>query len=443
MARRAQLSAGAPISPDGAPANDGVPANEPASDGADRSVRTPGPARRVPARGLSPADAVVVLGVVVTFAYWWHLTRRFWFKADDWPLALQSASFSGLVEPYNDHLSVNILAIYRVLLELFGFSTYTPWRVVGLVSLAAVPLAYHLTSRSRLGPTAAAAVALLLLWFPRVSLEPGGLNHALAALGAVICAWGLDLRGWRGTLVAAGGLAFALGSAGGGVAVAAAVVVHLVCTRPAVRRAAVTVAPMALWTTWYLLTPDKRQQVPAELRMPWDNIARTALEDAADTFRSLAFEVRAAGFVLLALYLLLLVWHLRRGLSVAANQLAWTAALVAWWAGLAYSRWFLVADGTFRYEFVAAVMVALAIRPSADAPWTDAVARRLGAQAGTAVSPWRPVASVAAPLVVLALAVGLLRTDVEAGARSQTATATSPAARSGGSSPPTFPTTSG
>ena len=48
---------------------------------------------------------------------------------DDWGLLLQAESLGDLLDPYNDHLSVVILGVYRILGEVFGLS-FRPYSVV-------------------------------------------------------------------------------------------------------------------------------------------------------------------------------------------------------------------------------------------------------------------------------------------------------------------------
>src|SRR5690606_17852700 len=78
--------------------------------------------------------------VVATAAYFLRITGGSWFFVDEWSMALQLERPGGIIEPYNGHLSVSILSLYRVLLELFGFS-YLPYRGAGGVALVGVPVA--------------------------------------------------------------------------------------------------------------------------------------------------------------------------------------------------------------------------------------------------------------------------------------------------------------
>ena len=114
---------------------------------------------------------------------------------------------------------------------IFGFDTYVPLRIAGIACFVAVAVALYLVLRRPVGPLVAAFVASYMLWFPGTGLTPALLNHYLAVLGGVACAWALMRDDRTGDWVVAGGLAFALIGAGGGISVIAACFVHAACTR--------------------------------------------------------------------------------------------------------------------------------------------------------------------------------------------------------------------
>ena len=61
------------------------------------------------------------------------------------------------------------------------------------------------------------------------------------------------------------------------------------------------------------------------------------------------------------------------GARAAANSIAWTAALIFWWAGLAYNRGPLVTLDAFRYAYVGGILIVLALmpaRPLASTTWS-------------------------------------------------------------------------
>jgi hypothetical protein len=354
-----------------------------------------------------PVDLAVGAMVIAAFGYAFRLTGSSYFWADDLRLIRQGGSLGGLVDQYNGHLSVVILTVYRGLIEIAGFS-YAPFRVVGFLILLSVPMAYYLTTKGRLTPPVAALVTLPLLWCSGVSLYPGEMNHQLAVLGAIGCAAALD-RGPRADVVLAAALAFSLASAGGGVAVGAACLVHNLLTRAPLRRWAATVVPLALWAAWWLAVarddrPDlgpAKPTVTQALRFAWD-LGYEALSSVA----------LGSGIVAGTLAVALLAyagWTLRRGIRASANLAAWLAALAVWGVGLANSRAFLAGAFPFRYQLPAMAFLALAIVPRPSA--------RLGARIPALVER-RALAVAAIAILALGGARALaVRDDLRASAR--------------------------
>lgn len=143
-----------------------------------------------------PVEIAFALLVMAAFAYSLHLTRSYFFFLDDWLLIKQGGSLGGWFRPYSDQMGLIIIGTWRVLAELFGF-TFTPFRVVGMVGLYAVPAAYFLTTRRQFGAVLAALLALPLVWYGRdISFIPAQLDHFLVLLGAIGCAAALN-RGRR------------------------------------------------------------------------------------------------------------------------------------------------------------------------------------------------------------------------------------------------------
>jgi hypothetical protein len=103
------------------------------------------------------------------------------------------------------------------------------------------------------------------------------------------------------------------------------------------------------------------------------------------------------GGVLLVIFIAHAGWRIRQGLAAAANVLAWSAALLFWWFGLMWTRWLLIDAAPFRYQWVSAGYVLLAVLPAGrvTAPSWAAPSTRRGTIVGTAA-----VALVAAFLVL-------------------------------------------
>lgn len=370
----------------------------------------PGLASRLADRSVDIALAGVL---TAAFVYLMGLTSEAYFAFDDWKLA--GRSYRGLLLPYNDHLSLVILALYRLLVESFGFS-YTPFRVVGLLCLLGVPASYFLTTRRVLGPPLAALGALAMLAFGNVELYPAALNHYVVLIAAVLCAAALN-RSERADGLLAGALVLALSASGAGLAVAAACLVHNACTRPPLRRWLVVLGASGLWGGWWLALA---RGASSQFRP----IERPAFSEAASYARDIViapFEHLGAGRPLIALalgvgFLAFGRLRLRQGLGAAATFMAWSSALAVWAAGLAYGRGPLVATPIeqgqviyFRYQILALGFVLLAVVPTQPIRWPERFPLASG-------SRW--LGAAAALTLLMGSAIGLaIRSDVEQNAR--------------------------
>ncbi|MBX3314991.1 MAG: hypothetical protein KF906_11790 [Actinobacteria bacterium] len=370
------------------------------------------PSRRSPA----PADVLFAALVVAAATVFLQAGSRAWFFADEWAMADQVRSTKGIFHPYNGHLSVLILSLYRVLLGTFGFETYLPYRIAGVASFVSVGAAMYALVRREVGAVAAVVAGAVVLWPRGVSIEPGGLNHSLAALGAVVCAAGLVAPGRRRDLAVAGGLAFALASAGGGVAVAAAAIVHSVLTRARRQRWIAVVVPAAAWLVWYAVAVDE-DSAAADLRPGLIELARVAARESIRSFSSITLGNRVGGAVVALVVLAVLVVRLRRGPAAAAGTVGWLVGLYVWWFGLAWSRWLFLDERTFRYEFTSSVLILLALLPSrrrvGDVDPVAAVIDRLVPERVVSAVRSRWAAPVALVLVSVAL-VPTVRSDAQA-----------------------------
>jgi hypothetical protein len=352
------------------------------------------------------ADVAFAAVLLATFAFYVYETRTTYFYADEWLLADRGRSLGDFLQPYNGHLSIVYIAVFRVLFQLFHLKHHLPFRLVGIASLCAVPLALHLTARRRIGAGAAGVLAVAVLWFRGVQLEAGALNHWLALAATVVVAAALLDDRRRGDWVVFGALAFALCSAGGGIAAVGGAVVFLLCTRPHGRRWLAVLVPTAAWGVWWLVEGRGSAAVPESVQYDLGDTIRVSWEGVRSSFDGLVLGQRWAGLALTVLFGALLLWRLRRGPAHAANHLAWTAGLLVWWVGVISSRGALAQTDVFRYRFVGAVLIILAVLP------TEPVAWRLRVP---------PVPAAAGVLVVAALLAAVNHDDVSAWAKQQRA----------------------
>lgn len=318
-----------------------------------------------------PVEMALAALLVAASVNVWRVTAGYWFFADDWPLLRQAESLGGLVEPYNNHLSVIILGLYRGLVEVVGLE-YTAFRFVSYACLLAMPVVYFLTTRSRLGAPVAALLGLSLLWADNALFVVAELNHYLALVFGFVAAAALD-RGPRADGVLGAALVLSLLSAGGGVAVAVGCAVHLLCARPPLRRWLVVLLPSAAWALWWLLE-GRARGVPDDLRPSLVEAAEFSWDLAFAAARSVGLGSSALAVVLLAVYAANAVRLLRHGLSAAANVVAWTAAAAFFGIVLAWSRGMLADANVFRYQVTAMALLALAVVPRRPSPVLHALA---------------------------------------------------------------------
>ena len=314
-----------------------------------------------------PVEIAFALLVMAAFAYSLRVTRSYFFFYDEWLMIKQGSSLGGLFRPFIDQIGLTIMGTYRVLAELFGF-TFTPFRVIGMAGLFAVPAAYFLTTRRQFGAVLAALLALPLVWYGRyITLNPNQLDHFYALLGGIGCAAALN-RGRRADWVLAGSLAFALCSTGGGVAVAAACLAHNLCTRASLRRWLAVVIPTFLWLVWWFAIGHTSHT--AGQTMTASQMLRFVRDLAYTPFETTALGVGVIAMVLAAAFIAYGIWTLSKGLNAGANFLAWSIAFLVWAFGLANNRGLVLTSVTvFRYRYVALVLILLAVVPRRPIVW--------------------------------------------------------------------------
>ena len=314
-------------------------------------------------RNLTTVDFVWAAVVVGTVAYWFQAMKDVWFFIDEWPMADQVRDPLGIFRPYNGHLTITMLTGYRVLLGIFGFSTHSPYRLMGLLAFSSLAVAFYLTSRSRLTPPIAAACSFALLWSPHLSLEAGSFNHSLAMAGGVVCAYGLRGTANRDDLIVAGALVFAFSTSSAGLAVAAAALTHCALRRASLRRWMATAAPTVAWLVWRSVAVEGQSEAVSQARPPLSELLVRTAGDWVSSFSQLSLGHEGLGTALAVAFLVFLAIRLRKGPAYGANMLAWSVGLFVWWFGLEWMRWMLPLDNVYRYDIVSAGMILVALVP--------------------------------------------------------------------------------
>jgi hypothetical protein len=186
-----------------------------------------------------------------------HLGRSTTFYFDDWTFIQDRRGWDldALFAPHNEHLSLVPVLVYKLLFEVAGIESYTPYRVAGLVVHALVVVLLFLYARRRVGDlaalAAAAVVALLGQAWPDVlwPFQIGFLGSLAAGLGALLA---LDRRDRRGDVIAAILLTVALASSSLGIPLLAAAAIEVLLRPDRKRRWPVLAVPAVLYAAWYL-----------------------------------------------------------------------------------------------------------------------------------------------------------------------------------------------
>lgn len=335
------------------------------------------------------------VGVIVVTAWWYlRVSRGQSFLRDDWRVATRSLSISDMLEPHNGHLSLVPLAIYRAMLGEFGFETYTPYRLLGSISLLSLGVALFLFVRSRVGSPVALVVAVSVLWLPTMNLTPFLANYHVALVCAVVCAVAMPSVDRRSDVILGLALALALATSSVGVAAAAACAVHAMTFRLRPSRLIAIAVPSLLWVLWWRTSSN--QPRPAVRPSILSGLAEVA-NGVFGSFGALTGGWWVGGVALLAGWVILFVQRMMTDRMSARTQLAWTVGLVFWWVGLVWSRPD-AADSfnTGRYEYVGAVLILLSVVPAGPVEWLR-----------TANARWR----MAAPALVIIGTIVLVNHD--------------------------------
>ena len=282
--------------------------------------------------------ALICAGSMLTLIV---LGTRLTFFNDDWAFLLQRPGFTAdaLLDAHNGHLSVLPVLTYKLLVELFGFDSQLPFRLVLGLSFAALGVVTYALVSARAGrPAGLVAAALLvflgpawedLLW----SFQIGFVGSLAAGLGALLA---LDRDTPRRNAAACALLIASIGLSDVGLAlsVAAAVAVAM-RRRPA--QAWIPLAPLALYVLWFV---NYGRDAPSAISASnLFNIPRYVLDSAAAGLASLTGfgpggwfgATTVSGRALLALALLgAVVWFMRGG-RPTARVLVFLAGALAFW----------------------------------------------------------------------------------------------------------------
>ena len=200
---------------------------------------------------------MLILAVLVSGALLYHLTRGTSFWGDDWAwiTTRRANTVATFLSPYDGHLSVLPLVIYRIMFAAFGIDSYAPYRALVIGFSLIVALLAFAYARRRVPRFPAMLLATLVLF-----VGPGWQDTMWAfqigwelALGLGVAALILLDRRTRAGDLAACVLTFAsICSTSFGVAFAIGVLVDVAFTRRRWRDAWIGLGPLVLYAIWAL-----------------------------------------------------------------------------------------------------------------------------------------------------------------------------------------------
>jgi hypothetical protein len=243
-------------------------------------------------------------------------------------LSTQGLGHALLHTPPNKYLIAVPLLVYKAMFEIFGLTSYLPYRIVGIALTLACAGLFFLLARRRIGDLLALPPTLILLFFG-AGYEEVMTAIRLPSLIAIACGLGslllLERGDLRGDVVSAILLSIAVASHPTGVAFTAGAAI-LILFRPAPerwRRLWVVAAPAAIFGAWWLFwrAPSTATAFPTRpsdaflfVRQSWVMVTAvvTGLSGVLDrpVYRDPIAE--AAGALLFALVALAVALRFRR-----------------------------------------------------------------------------------------------------------------------------------
>lgn len=279
-----------------------------------------------------------------------------------------SLSLGYLLGPYNGHLQLGGKLIYEATFAVAG-ANYTAFVLVNIAALcAAVGLVFEL-ARRRVGPLAALAPCILLLFlgFAReVLLWPFDV-HTLAAVALGLGAFlALEREDRAGDVLACVLLTLSIVTIEVGIALLVGIAVLVLLRPDRLRRAWIFVLPGALYAAWWVWARKFGQEQSAIELANLDLIPKTVFHSAAAVLGALT----GTNPVIPATYITAVTWFGKALAVLAAAALAvrlWRGAIPrALWAWLAVLLFYWVSMGATarppegsRYVFFGAVAVLL------------------------------------------------------------------------------------
>jgi hypothetical protein len=322
----------------------------------------------------NPAVVCLMVAVAVSGALLIALGSRLILYGDEWNVVLgrTATSAGAFLDPYNGHLVVGLVAIYKLLLAGFGMSSPLPFHVAStLIYLTAAVLLFAY-ARRRVGDWLALLGTTVILFFGAAAvdlLSPFQMffsGSIAAGLGAFLA---LDRGDRRGDALACALLVVAISFSEVGVAFSIGVLVRLALARqPLAPRLYVAFVPLILYAIWWLGWGHT-----ASSDVSFHTVATTPVYvlDAASTGVGALLGITSSGDqrpapvgqdwapILLVAAVGLALWRVRRMGSVPAGVWPVLAAALVFWTLAGINESDLRPPNSGRYLYPSGVFILL------------------------------------------------------------------------------------
>jgi hypothetical protein len=274
------------------------------------------------------ARPVLAVAVIASGLLLFHLTRGTSFWADEWTwiATRRGDTVNAFLAPYNGHLSLVPVAIYRLMFAIFGIGSYTPYRALVIMLSLVVAALVFVYARARTGELVALLLAVSMLF-----LGPGWqdtmwafqIPWLIVGAAGIAALMLLERRTGSADAAACALLVLAICSTSLALAFAIGIAVDLALTRRRWRDAWIVVIPLVLYAIWALHYQPNQIDATAIPTIPINlaNAAAAALSVLAGQSGIVPFEPTGTsliyGWPILVLALALVLWRARTGRSAA------------------------------------------------------------------------------------------------------------------------------
>jgi hypothetical protein len=317
---------------------------------------------------------VLSIAAVVSAALLISIDSHLTFVTDDWVLLVKRQGWgaSYFLKPFHGNILVAPALVYKVMREVFGMGSATPYYVVAVLTFVTSAVLLFVYLRPRVGDWLSLCAAILVLFLGAAfedllfAFQIGYFASVAAGLGMLIA---LDREDDDGDRLACLLLIVSVVFSSVGLAFAAGAVLDLVLgRRPRRRRAYVALAPIALYGLWWLGWGHTAQS-----HLSGHNLVGTpkfVFKAAAAGVTSLLGLATGDGSepsqphliwgkLILVAALLLLAWQIIRERKVSRGLAVALAIGLAFWVAAAVNRNVDRLPTSSRYQYPSAVFLLL------------------------------------------------------------------------------------